>query len=596
MRGKISAATVKTRVVRILDRAFAWLDDLRLRPGHLFLIWLGLSGLFFIREVGAWVAQRLVEYPWGLRFLAAFPHAADGGINYALYNAYLSAILATVPVVILALSYGDFSRYGRARDEKVALDVLAGWLSRRAELAQLRGRIEFGRVVDPRSLRLGPRWGVNLEQLLSPHCFIFGQSGSGKTSTSLVHFLRRYAGDSQVGCLVFDAKDGLIRWTDQAGLPFRYAGPVLDGIDEKKKASVSLLSLCWTYPTLIDGIRRIFIDYLKIPDDANTNQTDPSASRWERYGKECFAGLVAWWVLVEKMKKQELTNRKLYQYVRSFHFQQIPQFYEELRSLSQASDRETAELASFALNALSPLAGKKQGEHAESIKTNVRQVLELFGSSDFAEFAQGEEVDPIALLNQGANLFFTTMSRGRILPSLYNIFLNYILQQFTNDAPRLRLVVLVDEASSYSVKMMQDILDKGRSWGVSLTCVWQDLHQISRIYGEQNARAFLTNVSLIFAYVLSAKSIGEIIDWKLGTDLITRERTPAPAHAARFGLPFLGSHQEQIREARVPIATLLDVLGRVNEKYTRQGVGMGCLVMANLKSGLRRFLSVNEWV
>ncbi len=296
------------------------------------------------------------------------------------------------------------------------------------------------------------------------------------------------------------------------------------------------------------------------------------------------------------MKKKELTNEKLYKYVRSFHFQQIPQFYEELRSLSQASNQEVAELASFALNALSPLAGKKQGEHAESIKTNVRQVLEIFSSADFAEFAQGEEVDPIQLLNDGENLFFTTMSRGRILPALYNVFVNFILEKFTSDAPRLRLVVLVDEASSYNIKMMTDILDKGRSWGVSLTCVWQDLHQISRIYGEQNARAFLTNVSLIFAYVLSAKSIQEIIDWKLGTELITRERTPAPAHVSRFGLPFLGSHQEQIREARVPIATLLDVLGRVNERYTKSGTGMGCLVMANMKAGLRRFLSVNEWV
>ncbi len=300
MRGREIVVKTKNHLIHALDQVLAALDDLKLRPGHLFLIWVALAGLFFIRETGAQVALWLKNYPWGLKFLTVFPHSQDGEWNYVLYNIYLSLILAAVLVAILAASYGDFSRYGRARDEKIALDVLSGWLSRRSELSALRGKIEFGRVVDPRSLRLGNRWGVNLESLLSPHCFIFGQSGSGKTSTSLVHFLRRYAPDEAVGVLAFDAKDGLIRWCDNAGLPFRYTGPVLDGIDEKKKASVSLLALCKSYPTLVDGIRKIFVDYLKIPDDANTNQTDPSAARWERYGKECFAGLVAWWVLVEK--------------------------------------------------------------------------------------------------------------------------------------------------------------------------------------------------------------------------------------------------------------------------------------------------------
>ena len=504
-----------------------------------------------------------------------------------LLNFYISSFFTFLTLIPLAFII-DLKNLTRVRDyseENKEVNLFLTQIQKLQKLKADKNKINFGYIIQNTSKKY--KWGINLKELKAPHCLIFGASGTGKTSTTLNHFVDKYCTDNSTALFALDSKDGLIKRTAEHTNNFFFASKFSSNLEKynEKKVSIELFNLVKSFPTITDGIKKIFVEYLDLQQESKT---------WELYGKRAFSGLIAYFFLHNVITKQQsfLYNKEIFEYLRNFDVLNLPDIMTWLDKLNKELTKtikfaETEqqknnlksliEITKYAINNL--LAVSKNDEHAESIRTNLNTVIEVFTHQNFFEFSQGKNINILKALKEKQNIFLSTMSDNQCLPKIYNVIVNFVLEQFFEDSNTLRLVVLMDEASSYKIAKIRDILDKGRSWGISLTQVYQDLSQIERVYSKSDVQTFLSNASLIFTFEVAAKTLKEILTYKAGDRLTTITKK------------INKKDTEHYSEVSIKPNYIIERLNDINEKYYK--IGRACLVLASTHTNFYKFISLN---
>jgi hypothetical protein len=132
------------------------------------------------------------------------------------------------------------------------------------------------------------------------------------------------------------------------------------------------------------------------------------------------------------------------------------------------------------------------------------------------------------LLNEERNLLLANFSkiREKIAP-IFSLFINqlcYMAMDLKEDPDR-NIVLILDEFSSLKkMDTIADILQKGRSFGLSLIILLQEFGPVDQIYGKEMRQSFFNNTGVKLFFQVTDNETIEAIQKYIGTQTV-RERS-----------------------------------------------------------------------